>query len=188
MKRWILTCLVAPLFFAACDPGKSDPAPAAAPSAACMNGTTYCDSSLYGFNRGFSAYPQNPYDNPNAGNFCSCPTGQRPVYNGQYGLGCISNSSFQAYAANAVYWTWAAGNNQWVNQPQISNTQGYFGNSSSCYKDVAQTCFVDQPNSCGTGLACIATAGASRVGICASSTLRPGSAQAAASTAAQPLR
>jgi hypothetical protein len=182
MKRLIFAILVAPLFFGACaDKESSSAAAPIAPTAACMNGTTYCDASLYAYNQGFSAYPQNPYSNPASGNFCNCPAGQRPVYNGQYGLGCMSNTAFQPYAANAAYWSWSADNNQWVNEQITSNAQGYYGNSTMCYQGVAQTCLVDQPNSCGAGLTCRVTGAASRVGVCSTTAITPGSAQAASS-------
>ncbi|HEY8271225.1 MAG TPA: hypothetical protein VIG33_10090 [Pseudobdellovibrionaceae bacterium] len=143
------------------------------PPANCVNGTAYCNSNQYIGNPGFSAYPNNPYYYTNRyawnqggyyGNFCDCPNGSRPVYNGQFGLGCVAISSFQSYTGNAVYWGLGANNNQWVNIPQISNSHGYPQNG--CYQQVMQSCFIDQANSCGVGLTCQTTGGASRLGIC----------------------
>lgn len=191
MKSWILSVIVMPLVFLACaekqDSGSPAevavvPPPAAtplpAPPTACVDGTTYCNSNLYRGNPGFTAYPHNPYfynmryawggnfglGSGYVGNFCNCPHGSRPVYNGQFGLGCVSTANFQAYAGGAVYWGYGANNNQWVNIPQISNSQGY--KSNGCYQNVAQSCFVDQVNSCGPGLLCQTTGGGSRLGIC----------------------
>lgn len=182
MKRWIFTALVLPFLFAACG-GNNDNnsggttgtiATVPPPTNTCMNGTTYCNSNMYGQNFGYAAYPYNPYfygvnygfyNASYYGSFCDCPPGHRPVYNTQYGLGCVSVSSFQPYAYGAVYWGWGANNNQWVNVPQVSNTQGY-PSSNTCYRNVVQTCFVDQVNSCGASATCQATGGGSRLGVC----------------------
>jgi hypothetical protein len=177
MKYWIFAFLVMPLVFVACaDKSGSDNTVATVPPpAACMDGTTYCNSHQYGTYPGFSAYPYNPYYyNINTvwgagggyvGNFCNCPWGSRPVYNGQFGMGCVSNSAFNVYAGGAVYWGYGANNNQWVNMPQISNSQGY-PQQNGCFQNVAQSCFVDQMNACGAGRFCQTTGGGSRLGIC----------------------
>lgn len=179
MKSWILLVLM-PLLFVACADknGGSDATIATVPPpATCMDGSTLCNANQYGAYPGFSAYPYNPYyynmnyawggyANGYVGNFCNCPVGTRPVYNGQYGLGCVANTTFQAYAGGAVYWGYGANNNQWVNIPQISNSQGYPQGSNGCFQNVAQSCFVDQMNSCGAGLVCQTTGGGSRLGIC----------------------
>lgn len=180
MKSWILNCILMPLFaisviIACADKQQSSGNGAVVtvatvpPPTNCVNGTTYCNSNQYIGNAGFSAYPYNPYfyNNSamgNGGNFCNCPNGSRPVYNGQFGLGCVASSNFQSYSGGAVYWGLGAHNNQWVNVPQFSNSQGYSNNS--CYQNVAQSCFVDQANSCGVGLRCQTTGGGSRLGIC----------------------
>ncbi len=180
MKSWILNCILMPLaatsLIVACannqnsGNGVATPPP---PPTNCVDGTTYCNSNQYYGNSGFSAYPNNPYffnnsytwnNGGNYGSFCNCPYGTRPVYNGQFGLGCVATSSFQSYSSGAIYWGLGANNNQWVNVPQISNSQGYPQNT--CYQSVAQSCFVDQANSCGAGLTCQTTGGASRIGIC----------------------
>jgi len=177
MKHWIFTFLVMPLILVAC--GDKQPANTIAtvppPTPTCVNGTAYCNSNQYANYPGYSAYPYNPYYyNMNyawgsggyMGNFCDCPAGTRPVYNGQFGLGCVRVSTFNAYAGGAVYWGYGANNDQWVNIPQISNTQGYTQQNSGCFQNVAQSCFVDQLNACGTGRVCQATGAASRLGIC----------------------
>jgi len=167
MKRWILASLVMPLVLAACGSNNSSSGTTATvpPPTNCIDGSAYCNSNYYNQNNGYSAYPYNPYYYGSTGNFCNCPVGYRPVYNANYGLGCVSMSSFQPYAYGAVYWGWGANNNQWVNIPQVSNTQGY-PSSSSCYQNIAQSCFVDQVNSCGAGATCQPTAGGSRLGVC----------------------
>lgn len=178
MKRWLVTFLVMPLILVACaDKKNGNDVATVPPPTTCMNGSTYCNSNMYGYNNGYAAYPYNPYYyNMNTiwaqggyyGNFCNCPPGHRPVYNGQYGLGCVAIAQFQPVAYGAVYWGWGANNSQWVNMPQISNSQGYPTNRNSCFQNVAQSCFVDQANSCGTGATCQTTGGGSRLGICVS--------------------
>jgi hypothetical protein len=178
MKRWILSCLVMPFLFAACGGNKSDSGNSTTtiatvpPPSQCMDGTTYCNANMYGQNYGYQAYPYNPYyygfngyyGGGQYANFCDCPGGSRPVFNGQYGLGCVNSSAFGPYASGAVYWGWGANNNQWVNWPSRSNTQPIA--NAACYGNVAQSCIVGQANTCGTGAACQPTSGASRVGIC----------------------
>lgn len=187
MKNWIMSFILVPLVFVGCaDDKNSNPGTTAGtiatvppPTTSCVDGSAYCNSGLYNNNNGFYAYPNNPYyHNLNyawngyfggsiggyVGNFCNCPIGTRPVYNGQFGLGCVSTMSFQAYAGAAVYWGYGANNNQWVNIPQVSNSQGY--PQSRCFQNVAQSCFVDQLNSCGPGRICQTTGGGSRLGIC----------------------
>ena len=168
MKHWLMTYLILPALVACGDKDKGNSAGTIAtvpPPTTCMSGT-YCNSNQYGQSNGYTAYPVNPYYNgSNNGSFCDCPYGYRPVYNGQYGLGCVSAATFQPYSNGAVYWGWGANNNQWVNIPQVSNTQGYPANNS-CYRNVAQSCFVDQINSCGGGATCQATGGGSRLGVC----------------------
>lgn len=189
MKNWIASFILMPFLIIACADDKgSNPSPAAAetiatvppPTTSCVDGTTYCNSHLYSNYNGFYAYPKNPYYyNLNyswnahfggnyggyIGNFCNCPVGTRPVYNAQFGLGCVSQFSFQPYISAAVYWGYGANNNQWVNIPQVSNSQGY-PSQNSCYQNVVQSCFVDQLNSCGAGRLCQTTGGGSRLGIC----------------------
>lgn len=192
MKRlFIVACILMPLYFAACgDKKNSDNTVATVPPPTnCIDGSTYCNSNQYNGYNGFSAYPNNPYFYNTAyawnsyygtgggyyGNFCNCPTGSRPVYNGQFGMGCVSVNAFQPYAHGAMYWGWGGGNSQWVNLQQISNTQGYPANNG-CYQNIAQSCFVDQANSCGVGATCQATGGGSRIGICVTAgTQYPGS-------------
>lgn len=183
MKHWIVTIILLPLFFAACGGDKKNNSPQQvavvpppAPSAHCIDGSIYCNSNYYRRNPGYTSYPYNPYyyganytwnyfGGGSYGNFCNCPSGHRPVYNGSYGLGCVAVNTFQPYAYGAVYWGWGANNNQWVNINQVSNVSGYPQNNR-CFQNVAQSCFVDQINSCGAGALCQPTSGGSRLGIC----------------------
>lgn len=191
MKFWIWTLIAVPLIFVACGDKNGNNSPqqpqqiaTVPPPTNCIDGTTYCNSNMYAQYNGFAAYPYNPYyyntsyswshfygagNGGYYGNFCNCPTDHRPVYNGQYGLGCMALNQFQPYAYGALYWGWGANNNQWVNIPQVSNTQGYpVGAQNGCYQNVAQTCFVDQPNACGMGAICQPTGGGARLGLCVS--------------------
>lgn len=168
MKRWIFTFLVMPFVVVACAGDKNSDTTVATvpPPTSCVDGTTYCNSNQYAAYPGYQAYPYNPYYYQTNGNFCNCPWGSRPVYNGQFGMGCVSMNTFNTYAYGAVYWGYGANNNQWVNIPQISNSQGYPQQNNGCFQNVAQSCFVDQLNACGAGRVCQTTGGGSRLGIC----------------------
>lgn len=164
MKSWLFSTIVIPFLLAACsnDNGFEKAIATVPPPTNCMNGQAYCNSYMYGQYYGYAAYPYSPNY---SGNFCDCPVGYRPVYNGITGLGCVSAAVFQPFAYGAVYWGWGANNNQWVNVPQVSNTQGYPSNNS-CYQNVAQSCFVDQYNTCSNGAICQPTSGGSKIGVC----------------------
>jgi hypothetical protein len=133
----------------------------------------------YNYNNGYAGYwggRRNPYFNQyrslgyNMNNlgFCNCPVGFRPVYNGGMGLGCVALNYIEPMASGAYYYGLQvqANNYHWVNIGQISNTNGY-PTRNTCYDNVAQSCFVDQANSCGSSaFVCRPTAGGSRLGIC----------------------
>lgn len=182
MKHWIVGSLVLPFLVAACGGGNGGfnaagtiaTVPAPAPTGTCTAGATNCPGNNYGQFTGYTPYPSQPSPYgmnggangvPVYGNFCDCPVGFRPVYNAQYGLGCVSMAALQPYASGTIYWGWNANNNQWVNIPQVSNTQGY-PSSNACYRHVAQSCFVDQANTCGANATCQPTGGGSRLGVC----------------------
>jgi hypothetical protein len=162
----------------------------------CIAGQVNCNQQLYNnyYQYGFRPYGVNPYNYNNGYNgywnnsrnpyayyyqntygygynnlgFCNCPTGYRPVYNGGMGLGCVSLNYIQPFASGAFYYGLQVQSNNyhWVNISQISNTSGYPARNS-CYDNVAQSCFVDQANSCGSSAyICRPTAGGSRLGIC----------------------
>lgn len=133
-----------------------------------------CNPSLYNqySTYGFTAYPYTSFYNYNWGNgysympLCDCPVNTRPVYNGTMGLGCISIQYFQPISTGAYFWSLTPNNYQWVNWTQVSNISGNVGTMSNCYQQVAQACFIDVANSCGTGFICQPTSGGSRIGIC----------------------
>lgn len=119
---------------------------------------------------------QNGYPNPHMvtnnmslyGNFCSCPSGTRPVYNGQIGLGCVSMLVIQNFITDVYYY--GAGTNAtstWgsVNWNQISNMNGGSG-VNGCYSNLAWACFVGNPNPCFQGQFCQSVHPNSRLGIC----------------------
>lgn len=129
---------------------------------------TTCNNTVYGQYYGFAPYYGNVsnYTYGTTMNLCECGSGWRPVYHNEIGLGCATNTLFTTVAFGAFYYTLSANNSQWVNIPQISNTQGY-PSSGSCYQNVAQACWTDVANSCGAGNTCIPSSGGSRLGICA---------------------
>ena len=142
------------------------------PNLTTANGS--CDPTLYNQYSpyGFSAYPYTSFNSYNWSSgynympLCDCPINTRPVYNGSIGLGCVSIQQFEPIATGAYFWSLSPNNYQWVNWTQVSNTNGAIGSMSNCYQQVASACFIDTPNSCGTGYTCQATSGGSRLGIC----------------------
>ncbi|MBL7543501.1 MAG: hypothetical protein JNL11_06770 [Bdellovibrionaceae bacterium] len=136
--------------------------------------TGTCNPQLYNQYSayGFSAYPYTNFYAYNWGNgysqvpLCDCPANSRPVYNSTIGMGCVSIQYFQPISTGVYYWSLTPNNYQWVNWSQVSNTTGTIGNFNNCYQQIAQSCFTDVANACGSGFVCQATAGGSRLGIC----------------------
>lgn len=146
-----------------------------APSNQCVSyNNGVCSNQVYNnySNYGFSAYPYtnwNPYSYNNYSYIplCDCPVNYRPVYNGSIGMGCVAIQYFNPIAVGVYYWSLTPNNYQWVNISQVSNISNSYGSQTNCYQNVAQACYTDQANSCGTGYICRPTAGGSRLGICA---------------------
>lgn len=135
------------------------------------NGT--CTNAVYNSYQqfGWSAYPNHQngyyqyYQNSPYYNYCSCPSGARPVYNQHFGLGCYSQSNFQPFAGYASYFGYQSYNTHWVNIPRISNVEGY--PSNGCFSSVAESCYVTSGTStCSAGKSCLPTAAGSPIGIC----------------------
>jgi hypothetical protein len=126
---------------------------------ACL--TSNCNNTAYGQYPGFFPYPtqyQNPYMsgyNPYSyqtntqANFCGCGTNAQPLYNNEIGMGCVYNNVIAPVATLMGYWSLPAANTQWVNVPQNSNMVG-----GGCSSQIGQSCFTNQPNSCGSGYIC----------------------------------
>lgn len=198
MKKWIL--LLSVLCITACgnkggDNNNSGPAPTTPPNTAttpldssCLQGGAYCDNTVYN-QSGWRAYPDSNYQNYQGYyNFCACPAGYIPAYNGSIGLGCVrtryvprtyfqwqfewqSRGSGRRYHStrstiNSNY-SYAYSNGNGADLGQQSNTRPPSFKSRNCFQNVAQSCFVDQPNNCYTGGICQAT-GAGNLGICTS--------------------
>jgi hypothetical protein len=143
----------------------------------CVYNPSQCSSNIYQQGGGFSPYSYQ-YSNTsgysgafyylnNSAYLCNCPAGSIPTYNSYGGLGCVQSSYMGSYGY--AYMTIngsSAGNNQWMNIPQISNVQGY--SSNGCYNGVVQSCIVSNPSTCSAGYVCRPTDAASAVGLCAS--------------------
>ncbi|MFS4458256.1 hypothetical protein [Bdellovibrio sp. HCB2-146] len=157
----------------------------------CINGQANCPNNGYNQYPGWSAYPyayNNGYNYVNyfaQNGFCNCPYGSIPAYNGTMGLGCVRNTYIQPYVGAYFYWNfgniyagaWGGaggypyyntytypGYNYPNNYPQFSNVNAYQG--PSCTQNLAQSCYLNVPNSCGGGLVCRPTAANSNLGIC----------------------
>ncbi|MEN0057842.1 MAG: hypothetical protein AAGB31_03330, partial [Bdellovibrio sp.] len=106
--------------------------------------------------------------------FCNCPGGYSPVYNGQYGLGCVSAQLLMPYAGMYTYWSW--GWSSWgtgypapqttINLPQYSNIPSVGGVNGQCSRNITQSCILSQANSCGAGAVCRQVMGGSNLGVC----------------------
>lgn len=149
----------------------------------CINGNTYCNNNQYYQYQGFRPYPGlhnyaynyvNQFYNQG---FCNCPSGFSPVYNESFGLGCVATGYMQNVGMT-VTWNWSFGHfagqsNAYVpaaphsynNYPQSSNINQQTTHQA-CTRTLAHSCFVNQPNSCGTGAFCRQTVVGSTLGIC----------------------
>jgi hypothetical protein len=161
-------------FFVACGSSKSGQNKiAVTPTNTCMlpNGIQgNCDTSFYGQVAGFSVYPYNGsgyYGNTNnyAGGLCACNNGSRPVYNSQFGLGCMATNYVNV---NAGFYSfgWNSGNSSWYGLPQVAYQPFVSSAGSNCFNDVAYVCDVRLANSCGNTGFCRPVSGASSVGLC----------------------
>src|SRR5690606_34847606 len=85
----------------------------------CLNGSTYCNNSLYGNNNGWMAYPgmyNYAYNYTNYFNrygFNNCPYGYMATYNNSYGLGCVNQQLVRPYSGFYTYWQWGTGSTGW---------------------------------------------------------------------------
>ncbi len=144
--------------------------PIAAPTNFCL--TNYSNSNCnqhYGQVNGFMNYPYNPNairENFNSG-FCHCPTNYRPVYNSNWGLGCMEGRfAVPLHAQNQLSFMsyfWNSQNSQWTQNPQVPS---YGTNNNSCYQDAILTCDATNPNSCGGRNSRCVSVNGSAVGIC----------------------
>lgn len=157
----------------------------------CLNGSTYCNNSLYNQTPGFMQYPglynyaYNYTTHFNQYGFCDCPYGFLPVYNSTYGLGCVSRQVLQPYASNFMRWQWDTATVGWgyannynntydapqtslPNFPQYSNIPQAGHYPGSCTKHVTQSCMMDQSITCGQGAICRQVYQGSNLGVCSS--------------------
>lgn len=145
----------------------------------CLYGTMNCQMDMYN-QYGFTPYQINPYQwggyfsfyyqqygfiQSGNMNFCNCPIGTRPVYNGMAGLGCVQIDMINPYMNTMIYYGLSAQNYQFVNTPQYSNMNG---SANGCYSNLGQACFINQSQTCGPGAFCQVTAPASNIGVCVS--------------------
>lgn len=197
MKKWIIMFMT--LFMISCqeDSGGSGANTAGTPnstqnvvtplSTGCLDGTNFCNNTVYNHHTGFIPYPgmynqaYNYMHRFNRG-FCDCPGGYMPVYNSSYGLGCVRQQLLQPYSGFFLYWKWGSGAIGWgyatnygvhapqvtINYPQYSNIPSASNSVSSCSKNLTQSCLMNQPNSCGTVATCRQVVAGSSLGVCVS--------------------
>lgn len=117
----------------------------------------------YGYGQPFYYYNNNSY-------LCNCPYGSVPTFNSYTGLGCFSvrQLSFKPNFSAFFYLSW--GNNQWSHLPQLYK-YNYNTGAGYCYNGAAQSCMVNQPNSCPSGYQCrpnipVLNSSTSSLGLC----------------------
>ncbi len=193
MKK-LFTALLMTMFLAACGSDNSSNGSGTVATTplqlSCINGQTYCDNSGYYGNPGFMPYPgmhRYAYDYSDAfvnQGLCNCPSSYIPTYNDSYGLGCVRSASVQVYSATVSNWSYAYGfgfgfyigysnTSYYTPAPQISSNYVQQSNivnniyhQARCQSEITQSCFVDQPNSCGQRSQCRPVSSKSRLGIC----------------------
>ncbi len=170
-----ISCLMT-LSIVACNRGDSNgsaapPVIAQPPPPACVPGTQPHDPNCMGYN-GFSQFGFQPYGHAysHGHGYCNCEPGFRPVY-GHLGLGCVQTETIRPFPG--VYFYAGAlpvppANNYQNNSiPQFSNITGYPQVAQpGCFNNVAVSCFVTQPNTCGPGRLCRPTGPGSALGVC----------------------
>lgn len=128
------------------------------------NGGYQCQQ-IYGGVNGFVNYPydyaaaQNHYQ----GGFCQCPAYYRPIYNNNWGMGCVDGRFLNYTNSYYVAYAWDYTNMQWLNISQVpTNTANAAG---TCYNDSLLACDTSNPGTCGTAGTCFAINGG-RIGVC----------------------
>ncbi len=161
-----------------------DPNVAGVPTSICLlspnNYQGQCNYN-YASYYGFFAYDYNLYVNGLTNNysngFCGCGQSGYPVYNSNWGLGCINNANIpQTYnytnPTRFLMYTWNSTTLQW-NKYQSSansyypgynsynggyNNYGYgsygYGAGNSCPYSAILSCDIGSQNSCGPGAVC----------------------------------
>lgn len=147
----------------------------------CLNGSTYCNNTMYNQYPGFVAYPgwyNYAYNYNNTfvtTGFCGCPTGYLPTYNTTYGLGCVQSQLLYPYWNDFFMWTyWGTGWGYYafsapqpgINQPHFSNIPTNTSGLNSCTQTLTQNCDLNVANSCGAGATCRQVIAGSSLGVC----------------------
>lgn len=184
MKR-LLFIIFAVMSMAACQPDNNNGGNQIATTPLdmnCINGTTYCNNSVYQNYAGFMPYP-NMYAygyNYNYANMfmqqglCNCPLGWSPVYNGTMGLGCVQSYYIQPWVNSYFSWNFGMSQTGWgwsapqatINWNQQSNIPNAGNSLGSCARTVTHSCVIGQANNCASGQVCRQILNGSSLGIC----------------------
>lgn len=135
-----------------------------------------CNYNYAGYG-GFYNYDYNLYvnglTNNYANGFCGCGQSGYPVYNSNWGLGCVNNANLpQSYnywnVTRYLMYTWNSTSLQWNKYQTTTNTgynNGYnnyygyggygYGAGNSCQYSVILSCDTGSQNSCGPGAVCL---------------------------------
>lgn len=198
----VATALILTVFITACPGKKSDEdsggnqvatTPLTPIDNSCLTGQANCNTNGYQTYQpyGFRPYPINPYayggywnywtqysgfgsHNTSTTLFCDCPIGTMPVYNNQFGLGCVSHARVAPFSGTVGYYNIPGAQSPWVSVPRpnggparhIYRPRQQSGPGLNCHTRVAHSCFVQQPNSCMAGQTCRPTMNNSGLGVC----------------------
>lgn len=136
------------------------------PTTACLlspNGYQGQCNYNYGGYPGFVNYDftlyMNGLNNNYANGFCGCGQNGFPVYNNNWGLGCVNSSYLQqGYGSynntQFLMYTWSAPSLQWTSAQQnyyYNNNYGY----NSCQQTVILSCDTGVQGSCGPSAICM---------------------------------
>jgi hypothetical protein len=133
-------------------------------------GQSFCTPDYYRQN-GWQPYP---YQWNYGQQFCGCPSGTRPVWTLEYGLGCAPDNYYQSlysqYPNRSYFGVWDPYAptywSQWYNNNNNIPQTTYQPTTQNCYPEAVRACDTRYPNTCGNGGECRPAGGGSIFGIC----------------------
>ncbi|MEY4617266.1 MAG: hypothetical protein RJB66_2226 [Pseudomonadota bacterium] len=115
----------------------------------------------YGGYQGFANYDYTLYmnglNNNYANGFCGCGQGGYPVYNNNWGLGCVNGSYIQNgygnYGNRFLMFSWNSSALQWASS--ATSYYNNYGGYNSCPRTIILTCDTGVQGSCGPNGVCM---------------------------------
>lgn len=128
------------------------------------NSQGFCNypyGNYYGFTNYQHTLAINGLNNNYATGFCGCgdPSTSYPIYNNNWGLGCVKNADLPRGYGNAVnflMFTWNSQGRQWTNYQNYQNNYAWGGSGASCPTySVILACDMGVQGSCGPNGSCM---------------------------------